>query len=150
MPVQLPKAVRLNEDESTSKHRRDGEVRNGVLDLQPSTGSGNLLLLGKLEDVVGRDSALRAGHSFLVCLAKRRRCLGSLVDVWVLLRDIGQDARVDAKVLGDDFERCVCKPVRQHEGRACCIKVAVREDEEDLETLIKCLDAMGNTWWEAT
>ena len=149
--MQFAHAIRLDVDQSTGKLSRNREVRNGVLDLHPSSATWchRLLLLREFEDILLRSVALRRLHSFLVCVPKRRRCNGRFVHVGVLRGHLRQQVGIHAEVLRNDPKRRMCEPIRKHECGAGRIEVSVREDKQDLETVSKGLDAVWYTRWEA-
>ena len=149
VPVELAEAVGLDEDERARKEGRDGEVARRVLDLDPPAGRHRLLLLVKVEHEGTRDLAERVRDRLVLGVAERRGRDGALEDVGILCRDVCEHRRVHAEVLRNDLKRGVREPVRKHERGARRVKVAVREDEEDLKALVERLDRVRGAGREA-
>lgn len=141
VPVELPQSVGLKVYVGGGSPR-SGEAPGGILDLGPAAWRYFLVLFGEAIDVRVRNIAIRRNFSLFVGVALLRRGDGAPKNVGVHCGKTLEIGDAEAEVLGDNFARGVNEPVGKHERSSGGVKGTVGEHQQELETVIQCLDTM--------
>lgn len=126
------------------------KVPGGILDLNPTTGCDLLLLLGQTEDVGIGNVAIRRLFGLFVGKAFLRRGNGAPENVGILGGNLLEIWDGETEILSDDLDWGVDEPVGEHESCPGSIEISVREDQEEFEAIIQCLDTMGKVLGESS